>query len=279
MSGIALITGTSSGIGLSSAIHLAKAGFQVVATLRDTGKAGPLQARAREEGVTLDIMPLDVQSDTSVQACIPAVLAKYGKIDVLVNNAGAGHLGSLEQTSQEELRQTMEVNFFGVWRTTQAVFPSMRQARSGRILTVTSVGGLIGQPFNDAYCAAKFACEGFLESLAPVAKRLGIHLVAIEPGAVTTEFVATVQGRKPGGPVVSEEYRPMLEAYIGAAKGAYAQLAQSSDDVAKVIVEAATAETPHFRYATSEVIRKLAGQKYKDITGDSILEMTGSRLS
>jgi NAD(P)-dependent dehydrogenase (short-subunit alcohol dehydrogenase family) len=278
MSRIALITGTSSGIGLSSAIHLAKAGFQVVATMRDPAKAGPLQERARAEGITLDVRPLDVQSDSSVQECVKDVLARHGHIDVLVNNAGAGLLGTLEQTTMESLRHTMEVNFFGVWRMTQAVFPAMREAKSGRVITVTSIGGLLGQPFNDAYCAAKFACEGFLESLAPVAQRLGIHLSNIQPGPVNTEFVASVKSKLTGAPAPGDAiYQPMLASYMAGSTEVF-KLAQSGDDVARVIVEAATADKPHFRYLTSDLVRGLASRKYTDLTGDSIVTMMGSRL-
>jgi NAD(P)-dependent dehydrogenase (short-subunit alcohol dehydrogenase family) len=165
---IALITGTSSGVGLSTAIQLAQSGFTVIATMRNTTKADALQARAQEADVQIEVRQLDVQQETSVATCVQEVIKNHGRIDVLVNNAGMGYLGSLEQTSTESLRQIMETNFFGVWRVTQAVFPLMRTARSGRILTVTSLGGLIGQPFNDAYCAAKFAVEGFMESLAPL---------------------------------------------------------------------------------------------------------------
>ena len=277
MARIALITGTSSGIGLSSAIQLAQAGFQVVATLRNVSKAGPLEERARGAGVSLDVRSLDVQSDMSVHTCVREVLERYGRIDVLVNNAGAGHLGSLEEVSMEELRQTMEVNFYGVWRMTQAVFPAMREARSGRILTVTSVGGLLGQPFNDAYCAAKFACEGFLESLAPVAQRLGIHLSAIEPGPVNTEFVSSVMQKRTGA-ASPEVYRTMLEAYMSGSATVFKTMGQTPEDVARVIVEAATADKPHFRYVTSDMVRGLVSRKYTDVTGDSIVTLMGSRL-
>lgn len=108
---IALITGTSSGIGLSSAVQLAQQGFTVVATMRDTTKAGPLEALAREAGVSIDLRPLDVQDDASVTKCVHEVIQNYGKIDLLVNNAGAGFLGTMEQTSEQDLRRTMEINF------------------------------------------------------------------------------------------------------------------------------------------------------------------------
>ena len=166
MTRTALVTGASSGIGLETAVALSLAGFEVVATMRNLARREHLDARADGAGVTLDIRELDVQSQPSVLACIKAVLERYGQIDLLVNNAGSGYLGAMEQTSDATLQRVMDVNFFGVWRLTQAVLPSMRRAGSGHIISVTSIGGLLGQPFNDAYCALKFAVEGFMESLA-----------------------------------------------------------------------------------------------------------------
>lgn len=276
---VALITGTSSGIGLSTAVLLAQEGFTVVATLRNLAKSGALEERAAAAGVSLDIRQLDVQDDASVTKCVQGVLDSYGRIDVLVNNAGAGLLGSLEQTSFESVQRTLDINFFGVWRVTQAVFPALRTAGSGRIVTVSSVGGLIGQPLNDAYCAAKFAVEGMMESLAPVAKRLGVQVVLVEPGAVNTEFVASVlEGLGEPEPALQEVYGPMLESYFGATQQTFASRGQSGDDVAKIILEAATTETPHLRYTTSEMIRGLVAQKYVDPTGDAVVALTGARL-
>ncbi|HYO69662.1 MAG TPA: SDR family oxidoreductase [Archangium sp.] len=273
MAPIALVTGTSTGIGLSTAIHLAQGGFEVVATVRNPTRADRLRARADAEGVRLDIRELDVESDDSVRQCVEGVLRSHGRIDVLVNNAGAGFLGSMEQTPPEALRRMMEVNFFGVWRMTQAVLPAMRARRSGRILTVTSIGGLIGQPFNDAYCAAKFAVEGFMESLAPVTRHLGIHLSLIEPGPVATEFVNTVLSANNGMAGDLGPYKPLFEAYMSQAKDLFT-ISQTGDEVARVIVEAATAAQPHLRYTTSKAIRDMAARKYVDPQGDSILELT-----
>src|SRR5436190_1948312 len=179
--GAVLITGTSSGIGLSSAVSLAHAGYPVVATLRNPDRAGELQARAKEAGVELDVRRLDVTDDASVEECVRAVVADYGQLHAVVNNAGSGHLGTLEQDSLEEYRRVFEVNFFGVLRVSKAALPHLR-ASGGRLVTVTSVGGVIGQPFNEAYCAAKFAVEGLMESLAPVAQRHGVHVSLVEPG-------------------------------------------------------------------------------------------------
>lgn len=109
-----------------------------------------------------------MQDDGSIAECVGETIKSHQRIDALVNNAGSGLRAGLEQTTDDELKRVMDVNFFGVWRMTRAVLPVMRAARSGRIIRVWSIGGLIGQPFNDAYCAAKFAVEGMMDSLAPV---------------------------------------------------------------------------------------------------------------
>ena len=191
MSPVALITGTSSGIGASSAVAAAKHGFTTVATLRNPAKDEELRAAAEAAGVSLDIRRLDVVDEASITSCIDGVVADHGSLDILVNNAGRGFIGTIEQVSMDEMREVMEVNFFGVVAATKAALPHLPTAR-GRVITVTSVGGVVGQPFNEAYCAAKFAVEGFMESLAPVAATVGVHVSVIEPGPVTTEFVNNV---------------------------------------------------------------------------------------
>jgi NAD(P)-dependent dehydrogenase (short-subunit alcohol dehydrogenase family) len=269
----ALVTGTSSGIGLSTAIELAKAGFTVTATLRDTAKGEAMMAKAKAEGVTLELAQLDVQDDTSVKNAVAALMHKHGRIDVLVNNAGAGYLGTLEQTPIEDAQRIMDINFFGVWRVTQAVLPHMREQKSGRIISVSSIGGLVGQVFNDAYCAAKFALEGTMESLAPVVKQLGIHVSVIEPGPVNTDFVANVGGLLKRQPVADDPYLPLLQAYMSFIQKAFTG-GQTPDDIAKVILEAAVSKTPQFRYVTSENVKQRALVKYVDPTGDSIIAAT-----
>jgi NAD(P)-dependent dehydrogenase (short-subunit alcohol dehydrogenase family) len=278
MKKIALLTGCSSGVGLHAAIQLAQADYAVVATMRNTAKSQALLAAASNARVEVDVKQLDVQDTLSINTCVQAVLQRYGCIDLLVNNAGSGFLGALEETTEQELNWVMDVNFFGVWRVTQAVFPHMRVAQSGRIVTVSSVGGLIGQPFNDAYCAAKFAVEGFMESLAPVAKRVGVQICVVEPGPINTSFVATVQKTQSDDHEKIPAYGKMRAAYMAAAEQAFATIGQSGADVAKVIVEAATVATPQFRYGTSELVRSIIARKYVDITGDSIVALTGARL-
>ena len=177
----------------------ARAGYVTVATLRDPTGDGALRAAAAAAGVELDVRPLDVTDRDSVRSGIGGVVADHGRLDAVVNNAGAGHIGTIENVDLADVRRVMEVNFFGVVAVTKAALPHLR-ASGGRVVTVSSVGGAVGQPFNEAYCAAKFAVEGFLESLAPVAATVGVGVTIVEPGPVTTEFVNNV-GVDPAGPV------------------------------------------------------------------------------
>ncbi|MGP8302828.1 SDR family oxidoreductase [Streptomyces inhibens] len=262
-----LITGTSSGIGLATAVAAAQSGWHVIATMRDTTKAGALRAAAEEAGVTVDVRALDVTDPASVEGC----LGGLDRLDALVNNAGAGHLGTLEQESVEDVRAVMEVNFFGVLHVTKAALPLLR-ASKGRVVTVTSVGGVIGQPFNEAYCAAKFAVEGFMESLAPVAATAGVSVSVVEPGAVASEFVSNVGVRdnvlEQAGP-----YAPALSAYLDRTRGAFAN-AQTPQDVAARMVELLAAERPAFRVLTSDAARDFAGAKLKDLDGAAVQTLT-----
>ncbi len=267
----ALITGTSTGIGLSTAIIMAKAGFAVTATMRDTAKADALMERAMSEGLSLEVHALDVTDAASIKQSVDTILKKHGRLDVLVNNAGAGHVGTTEQVSMEELQRVMDVNFYGVWRTTQTVLPAMREARSGRIISISSIGGIIGQPFNDAYCAAKFALEGMMESLTPVVAHFGIGVSVIEPGPVRTAFVENVGGMGNMANPTSNPYRIPLEAYLRVVNASFGQAGQTGDDIAGVILEAATAETPHFRYQTSEMVQSRLAMKFADTTGDNLM--------
>ncbi|MCI4067112.1 SDR family NAD(P)-dependent oxidoreductase, partial [Micromonospora sp. R77] len=188
-----LITGTSTGIGLETAVGAARAGWRTVATMRDVSRADALRRAADAAGVAdlLEVRRLDVTDQASVTACVADVVDAHGRLDAVVNNAGAGHVGTLEQETIDDVRAVMEVNFFGVLHVSRAALPHLRAAR-GRLVTVSSVGGVVGQPFNEAYCAAKFAVEGFMESLAPLAATVGVTVTVVEPGAVASEFVTNV---------------------------------------------------------------------------------------
>ena len=269
---VALITGTSTGIGLATAVRAARAGFRTVATLRDPARAD----RLREAGVDLDIRPLDVTDAASVHTAVEGVLADYGRLDVLVNNAGAGHVGTLEQEPVSAVRETMEVNFFGVVETTKAALPALR-ASGGRVITVTSIGGAVGQPFNEAYCAAKFAVEGLMESLAPVAAAQGVTVCVVEPGAVATEFVNNIGVDErlfaEAGP-----YAESLQKYIANVTKSF-EGAQTADEVAEVILAAMTADAPAFRIQTSKQAEEFTGLKFADRDGSAVQRLTTGWLA
>ncbi|WP_158865206.1 SDR family NAD(P)-dependent oxidoreductase [Leifsonia sp. AG29] len=270
---VLLVTGTSSGIGLSSAVAAARSGFTVVATMRDLAKSSALRTAAEQAGVTLDLQQLDVTDTASVDACFEHIRSTYGRLDALLNNAGAGHVGTIEVESVAAVRAVMEVNFFGVVAVTKAAMPLLRES-GGRVVTVTSVGGVVGQPFNEAYCAAKFAVEGFMESLTPVASTVGVRVTVVEPGAVSTEFVANVGlGDRPAA--LGTPYEGAFRAYLDRTASAFDPAnAQTPEGVADAIVEALTAENPPARVQTSEAAEKFVGIKLSDLNGAHVQAVT-----
>ncbi|MFM5924266.1 MAG: SDR family oxidoreductase [Novosphingobium sp.] len=276
---VALITGCSTGVGLHAAVRLAEAGTSVVATMRDPEKQQPLIDACTAAGVSLDVLALDVCDSASIDAAVQATIAQHGRIDLLVNNAGAGFLGSVEQTSDADLRRTMETNFFGVWNLTKAVLPHMREHGSGRIITITSVGGLLGQPFNEAYCAAKFAVEGMMEGLAPLAQQFGVDICLVEPGPINTEFVASVRSSSQGSlAAMAEPYATLAQRYMAASGNVFATYGQTGDDIARIICDLAKAEHPDFRTITSDFAMATVASKVVDRTGNSVIEAFAQRL-
>ncbi|GGW12011.1 short-chain dehydrogenase/reductase [Streptomyces capoamus] len=271
-----LITGTSSGIGLAAAIGTARAGWTTIATMRDTGKAGALLQAAAEAGVAdrVQVERLDVTDPAGITACLEAVVAEHGRLDALVNNAGAAHVGTIEQGSVDDVRAAMEVNFFGVVAVTRAALPHLRAAK-GRVITVGSVGGAVGQPFNEAYCAAKFAVEGFMQSLAPVAATVGVDVTVVEPGAVASEFVANLGLDVPALLAAAGPYGPALEAYLARTRQSFAA-AQTPAEAAVPIVDALTAARPPFRVQTSQWARDFVATTLADLDGSAVQALTGS---
>lgn len=183
-----LITGTSSGFGFLTAARLAAKGHRVLATLRDLTKSDLLRAEVKRRGGIIDIFQMDVTDKNSIQPIIHDITAKYGFVDVLVNNAGYGVGGFFEDLTDEEIRQQMEVNFFGVQNVTRAVIPMMRQRRSGKIINISSVAGFSTSPAFSAYNASKWALEAFSESLRYELALWGIQVLLIEPGTYKTKI-------------------------------------------------------------------------------------------
>lgn len=255
MSKVIIITGTSTGLGISLTVKLAQAGHRVYATMRNLNKQQGLQDALASAGVQAEIMALDVQDSTSVNACISEIIQREGRIDTLINNAGAGFIRSTEQASEEDIQWVMDVNFHGVVRTTKAVLATMRAQKQGHVINISSVGGLVGQPFSDIYCAAKFAVEGWAESLATyVTPNFGIHFTNVEPGGITTEFANNVLAQvEASGGILDDDYKPILENFLGsAATRQQTGIYQSADEVAEVVVGCLEQTEPPIRIRTSE---------------------------
>lgn len=252
---VIVITGTSSGVGLSLAVKLAKQNHRVYATMRNLSKKDKLVSLAAQENVTVNVKALDVQDSSSITQCIKEIIQKEGRIDCLVNNAGAGFIRSTEQATEEDIQWVMDVNFFGMVRCVKAVLPFMREARNGQIINISSVGGLVGQPFNELYCAAKFAQEGYTESMATyIQPNFNIRFSLVEPGGIRSEFASSIlkQVEQSGG-MYQDDYLPILNQYVQGSgsrtdSGAY----QTPDEVAEVIVDCINNENPPLRIRTSQ---------------------------
>ncbi|MFC6583346.1 SDR family NAD(P)-dependent oxidoreductase [Sulfitobacter aestuariivivens] len=231
--------------------------------MRNLDKRATLDAAAAAAGVTLNVLQLDVEDTASVEAAVAKVIANHGRIDVLVANAGVGFVRSTEQATEEEIRWVMDVNFMGLVRSTKAVIGHMRQARSGRIIAISSVGGLAGQPFNEIYCASKFAVEGYIEGLASyVGPAFGLHFTVVEPGGISSEFANSVLARlQDSGGMLEDEYLPLLQRYIGSREGRSEGVFQTPDEVAKIVIRCATQDTPPIRTRTSDWSEQITALK------------------
>jgi NAD(P)-dependent dehydrogenase (short-subunit alcohol dehydrogenase family) len=275
MTRVVLVTGASSGIGLATAIAAAKAGFTTVGTVR-TGAARLLAAAATAR-VSVDVRQLELTSQASIESCVDDVVSTHGRLDALVNNAGiANSSPTLELSTMDLLRRQMEVNFLGVVATSRAAMPHLR-ARRGRLVTVSSVRGVVGQPFNEAYSASKFAVEGFMESLAPVAATVGVRVSLVEPAAVLdTSFVASSTLDPAVLLAASGPYEPAFRAYRRWVASGAVEGAQTAAEVADVVVETLTREDPPLRIPTSPYAREYLSRKLKDPSGNDLLAATRS---
>jgi len=249
---VALVTGSSSGIGFETSLMLARAGFNTYASMRNLEKSKNITEIAKKEKLPLQVVQLDVNNDGSVKDAIVKILKADQRIDVLINNAGYGLFGSVEDTSIEEIKAQFETNFFGVVRVTQQVLPLMRRQNSGTIVNVSSVGGRIGLPALSAYHSTKFALEGLSESIAFELEPFGIRVVIIEPGVIRTNILNSSSSAKkaldPKSPYFSlsqklnDNFKSMMES----------ELSSPPEEVAKVILQAVTSENPQLRYSVGD---------------------------
>jgi len=256
---VSIVTGSSSGIGLETVLTLARNGYFTYATMRNPEKDAPIKNALKKENLPIKVIQLDVIDDESLKNAIDHVTSEAGRIDVLVNNAGYGLVGALEELSMEEIKTQYETNLFGLVRVIQAVLPTMRKQRSGRILNLSSGAGLFGYPGGSAYVSSKFAVEGLSESMAYELEPFGIRVILIEPGFVQTNFAnSMVIAKKAQDP--TSPYSQMMQR-IAASSSELAKSGSSADLVANVILDAATNPNPRFRYLVDKDVEAWAASK------------------
>jgi NAD(P)-dependent dehydrogenase (short-subunit alcohol dehydrogenase family) len=194
---IAVVTGSSTGIGFETSLLLARNGFYTYATMRDRLKADKIEKIANKENLPVEVLSMDVDNDDSVRNAIHKIIDEKKKIDIFVNNAGYGLFGALEDISIEEIKKQFETNLFGAIRTIKEILPTMRKQKNGIIINVSSIAGVVGIPAECIYVSTKFALEGLTESISYELQPYGIKVVLVEPGVINTNFVPNIKFPKP----------------------------------------------------------------------------------
>jgi NAD(P)-dependent dehydrogenase (short-subunit alcohol dehydrogenase family) len=272
---VVFITGATDGLGKAAAILLAERGYRVYAAGRSPEKRAQLDQLAKSKNLPLQSLELDVTSDESVHSAVQHVLSEAGAIDVLINNAGLGYMAVIEELKMEDFRSQFETNVFGVFRVTQAVLPHMRERRSGRILMISSVAGLVSPPTYGAYSSSKHALEGLSNALRLELYPFDIEVVLIEPGYIVTNFQQTATAlAKPY--VDAAQASPYAKIYTGAWTGANKGRGASRttpEDCARVMLHAIETPSPKPRYGVTPLARTVKfGKRFlSDKMLDSIL--------
>ena len=245
MEKVAVVTGTSSGIGFETALALAREGYYTYATMRDTAKSDKIKELGQKENLSIDVLELDVDDENSVKTAIQKILDQKQRIDVLVNNAGWGLWGCVEDVSVDEFKAQFDTNFFSIIRLIQEVGPTMRKQGSGTIVNISSVVGRIGFPASPAYISSKFALEGLSESLRFELAPFGVNVVIIEPGVIKTNFMKNMRmAEKSESDTV---YRDITVKVVSGVK-MMAEMGTHPKEVADTIIKAVKDEKPLPRY-------------------------------
>lgn len=243
-----IVTGSGTGLGQATALYLAERGFRVFATIRNERQRDALTQAARDRGLELDVLHLDLTDRDSIETAVHAVVAACGSIFALVNNAGIGLRGCVEDCSEDEIRQLFETNVLGTVSVTQAVLPHMREAGCGRIVTISSVGGRVCGFGVTMYCASKFAQEGLGEGLAQELAPFGIQSVIVEPGMIETTRWSLHRGTAARASDAAGPYHDLFWASEAIADKIVERSPTRPDDVAHAIHAALTAREPKLRY-------------------------------
>ena len=245
MEKVAVVTGTSSGIGFETALALARDGYYTYATMRDTTKSDKIKELVQKENLKIDVLELDVDNENSAKTAIKHILDQKQRIDVLVNNAGWALWGCVENVSVDEFKTQFETNFFSIIRLIHEVAPTMRKQSSGTIVNISSVVGRIGFPASPAYISSKFALEGLSESLRFELAPFGVNVVIIEPGVIKTNFMKNMKMAKKSE--LDTVYKDITTKVVSGVK-MMAEMGTPPKEVANVIVRAIKDKNPLPRY-------------------------------
>lgn len=240
-----LVTGCSSGIGLATCHVLSRNNFMTYGTVRNLSKAKNIQDLMNRENLSLKILRLDVNDNQSIKLAIKKILNHTGRIDVLINNAGYGMFGPIEEITTQEIKKQFETNFFGAIRLIKAIVPIMRKQGNGTIVNISSMVGRFGVPLNSAYVSSKFAVEGLSESISFELEEFGIRVIVIEPGVVKSDFFHNVKVK---GMNLESPYHELMERRVNFLDKAMKNSVTSSYDVAGTILDALNSKDPKFRY-------------------------------
>jgi NAD(P)-dependent dehydrogenase (short-subunit alcohol dehydrogenase family) len=262
------ITGASSGIGKAAAILFANHGWNVAATMRN-----PQHETELQQYPSIKVYALDVTQTDSVNQAVEQALADWQHIDVLLNNAGYGLAGPLETASEEKIMDQFNTNMFGVMRTIKALLPNFREIGGGTIINITSIGGLVGLPFNSIYHATKFGVDGLSESLNYELRPFNIRVKVVAPGGVITDFATRSLQRTMDGASV---YDAALEK-VFAAFGTNAANYSTADQIAEVIYQAATDDTDQIRYVAGQDAQALYSA-WKSMSNEAFFAMINQRF-
>ncbi|MGN6346147.1 MAG: SDR family oxidoreductase [Candidatus Nitrosocosmicus sp.] len=258
---VAIVTGSSSGIGHEISLILARNGFTTYATMRNLQKGSDLKSIVQDEKLHLHFVQLDVTDENSVKKAIQTIYDEAGRIDILINNAGYGLTGAFEDLSLNEIKTQYETNVFGLIRTTQEVLPIMRKQRSGMIVNISSGVGRFGYPTGSAYVSTKFAVEGLSECMSYEVEPFGIKVILIEPGVIQTNFFnSSVLAKKSQDP--NSPYAPLMKG-IGNSIDKMMKNGSTPQYVAEVVLDAVTNENPKLRYLAGKDIEQLLEMKRK----------------
>ena len=268
---VTVITGTSSGIGFETALAFAREGYYTYATMRDTSKGDKIKETSQKENLKIEVLELDVDKEDSVKIAIKQILDQKQRIDVLVNNAGWGLWGCVEDVSIDEFKAQFETNFFAIIRLIQEVGPTMREKGSGTIVNISSYAGRIGFPVSPAYTSSKFALEGLSESLRLELAPFGVNVIIIEPGIVNTNFFKPMKMAKKSESDTA--YKAITDKIILRITSK-AKLGIHPKEVAKIILEAVKSDKPLPRYSVGDDAAKFleARRSKTDIEFESYIK-------